>query len=127
MRRKDELGDTLIEIIVAIVIIGALVGALLASYATVSLGTKAQRDLVTADAVLRDYAEQTKAAVRTTCEIQPTYTVAFTPPPSFTVQPTAGPQRACPASPTTTRDVALSVTLPNGRTTRTMSIRIRTP
>ncbi|MET1003368.1 MAG: hypothetical protein ABWZ15_16285, partial [Acidimicrobiia bacterium] len=64
---RDETGDTLLEIILAIVIIGLEVGAIFATYATQGSGSTAHRTLVTADGVLRGYAEATKSAVRAQC------------------------------------------------------------
>ena len=64
VRVRDETGDTLLEIILAIVIIGLVVGAFFATYATQGSGSTAHRTLVTADGVLRGYAEATKSAVR---------------------------------------------------------------
>jgi type II secretory pathway pseudopilin PulG len=124
--KRDEAGDSLIEILVSIIVIGILVGALLSAYATASLGSKSGRDLVTADAVLRDYAERTKAAVRTSCPSGSTYTVTYSAPSGFTPLPTPGSSRPCPASATTVLPVDLSVTMPNGNT-KALSIIVRTP
>ena len=48
----------------AVVIIGLVVGAFFATYTTQGSGSTAHRTLVTADGVLRGYAEATKSAVR---------------------------------------------------------------
>ena len=62
-RRDHQAGETLVEILVALVIIGLIVSAYLATYSTGALASKAHRDLVTADGVLRNYAESVKDAV----------------------------------------------------------------
>ncbi len=123
-RRRDQRGTTLIEIVIALVILGGLVSTLLAALATASQGSKAHRDLVTADAVLRDYAEAAKAAVKTSCAGAggtASYSVSYTPPNGFTVS--ALGTQPCPA-PTATSELDLSVTLPNGAV-RTLSILVR--
>src|SRR5439155_12429460 len=85
MRERDEAGMSLVEIVIAIVILGAVVSALLAALATAAISSKSHRDLVTADAVLRDYAESTKSAVRASCtSAGATYSVTYLPPNGFT-------------------------------------------
>jgi type II secretory pathway pseudopilin PulG len=121
---RDQRGTTLIEIVIALVILGGLVSTLLAALATASQGSKQHRDLVTADAVLRDYAEAAKAAVKTSCAGAggtASYTVSYTPPAGFTVN-SLGTQ-TCPA-PTTVSELDLSVTLPSGAV-RNLSIEVR--
>ena len=126
---RDERGETLVEIVIALVIIGAVVSAFFAALATSATASKSHRDLVTADAVLRDYAEATKSAVRSSCSGGgATYTVTYAPPTNFSVNPLSG--RACPPT-TGTPDamapqVDLTVTLPNGHT-KQLSIDVRTP
>lgn len=126
---RDERGETLVEICIALVIIGAVIGAFFAAMTTSATASKSHRDLVTADAVLRDYAEATKTAVRSACGSgAATYTVSYTAPANFSVNPLVG--QACP--PTTGAPAAmapqvdLTVTLPNGLP-KTLSINVRTP
>jgi type II secretory pathway pseudopilin PulG len=122
--RRDQRGTTLVEIVIALVILGGLVSTLLAALATASQGSKAHRDLVTADAALRDYAEAAKAAVKLSCAGAggtATYTVSYTPPAGFTVNSLG--TRTCPAS-TSVSQLDLSVTLPSG-TVRSLSIKVR--
>jgi type II secretory pathway pseudopilin PulG len=119
------MGETLIEVIFSLVIIGVIVSVFFAAIATTSNATKAHRDLVTADAVLRDYAEAAKHSVRTDCKTRPTgsaFTVAYTPPAGFGVSATG---LTCPAV-TTTGTVAITATMPN-TVQRTLSIAVRTP
>jgi prepilin-type N-terminal cleavage/methylation domain-containing protein len=66
-RCRGEAGYTLSEVLVAVVILGigvvAVVGALSSSLFT----ARVHRDIVTSDAVVRQYAEQLTAAVYTPC------------------------------------------------------------
>jgi hypothetical protein len=124
--RRDQNGETLFEIVMALVVIGLVVGAFLAAYATSATGSKAHRDLVTADAVLRDYAEATKSAVRAACVGGSTYTVPYTAPGGYTLDPPSATSQSCPAAVTTVKQIDLTVTMPNGNDRR-MSIRVRTP
>ena len=136
-RRRDERGDTLIEIIIALVIIGGVVSAFFAAYGTSATASSAHRDLVTADSVLRGYAEATKDAVRTCLkadtdppEYNDSYTVAYEPPEGFSVSPPPG-SRSCPRPDGTSLEEAtatefVAVTLPNGQE-RQLTIVVRTP
>lgn len=124
--RATEAGTSLIEIIFAIVILGIVSSALVAAVATGASGSAAHRDLVTADAVLRNYAETVKQSVRSSCTSGGGTWAATYPPPmptGFSVNALAG--QSCPAV-TTTNTVTLTATLPNGMT-RSLSIRVRTP
>jgi Tfp pilus assembly protein PilV len=124
MRQRDEAGMSLVEIVIAIVILGAVVSALLAALATAAISTKSHRDLVTADAVLRDYAEATKSAVRSSCtSAGATYSVTYSPPNGFTTNSLTG--QSCPAT-TTMQLVHLTVTLPNV-STKSLDIDVRSP
>jgi type II secretory pathway pseudopilin PulG len=130
MRKKDEAGDTLIEIVVALVLIGLVVAAYFATYSTSATGSTTQRDLVTADAALRNYAEAIKTAVRASCNDNATYTPAYvSPDPSFVLSPDPSAPQTCPpvTGPLAQQvpQVDLIVTLPNG-STRTMSMTVRT-
>lgn len=125
MRHHDEAGMSLIEIVIAIVVLGGVVSALMSGLVTASTASKQQRDLVVADAVLRDYAEATKLAVETSCTgAGATFTVGYAPPDSrFTVNDLG--TQTCPAV-TATLPVTLTVTLPNG-STKSLAIDVRTP
>ena len=124
MKRHDEKGVTLIEIIVAMVLISLVVTGLFAALATASRASKAHRDFVTADAVLRDYAEAAKTAARS-CSVGGTFTVVVPSPlPSgYTVNILAN--QTCPAT-TATSILTLTVTF-NSSQTRSLSIKVRTP
>jgi type II secretory pathway pseudopilin PulG len=127
MTHDPEAGDSLIEIIFAIVVIGLVASALFAAIATNTNGTTSHRDLVTADHVLRNYAENVKQAVRTGCTAAgATWTPSYTAPTGYSVNALAAGVRTCPAV-TSTQQVDLTVTLPNGSTTKSLSLAVRTP
>lgn len=122
MRTRNEDGVTLIEIILAMVIISVVVTSLFAALATSSKASKSHRDVVTADAVLRDYAEATKTAART-CTVGGTFTVVVpTLPTGFTVNAIAN--QACPAV-TATSSITLTTTF-NG-ISKSLVVKVRTP
>jgi type II secretory pathway pseudopilin PulG len=125
MTHRNQRGDSLIEIIIAIVVIGLVVSAVIAAISTAENGTTTHRQLVTADTVMRNYAESVKQAVRSTCTASGgTWSTS-------TFVQTAGypastpSSQSCPAV-TATAVVTLNVGLPNG-TTKTMDIAVRTP
>lgn len=125
--RRSQAGDSLIEIIFAIVIIGAITSALLAAIVTNENGTGSHRNLVTADHVLRNYAENVKQTVRASCTAAGVaWTPTYTPPTGYTVNSIPAGTRTCPAL-TSVQPVDLSVTLPNGTITKSLSIAVRTP
>jgi type II secretory pathway pseudopilin PulG len=79
-RARSEMGETLVEVLFAIVIIGIIVSVFFSALVTSSTASRTHRDLVSADTVLRDYAEATKAAVRADCTASGShYTVGYTP------------------------------------------------
>jgi type II secretory pathway pseudopilin PulG len=119
MRHRNEVGETLVEIVLTIVIIGLAVAALLAGLGTAASASKSHRDLATADVVMRDYAEATKTAVRG-CTSAGTYTVTYAPP-AFTV---SGAGTTCPST-SAAEMRTLQVTW-SGHT-KTMQIMVRTP
>lgn len=129
-RRPDEAGDSLIEIVIALVIIGVVIGAFVSTFSTGATASTAHRTLVTTDAVLRNYAEQTKAAARG-CTPTPgaTFTIGYPSPPGipagFSVSSSLPSPATCPA-PAAVQALTLTVTAPNG-VTRSMSIDVRTP
>jgi type II secretory pathway pseudopilin PulG len=133
VRKRNEAGETLVELCIALVIMGAIVAAYFAAYTTAASSSAAARNLVTADAVLRDYAEAAKTAVRASCASsnasQPanSFTVAFSAPAGFVTGSTPSlTGAACPAV-ATTLPVTLAVTLPDGHTQKTLDIELRTP
>jgi type II secretory pathway pseudopilin PulG len=134
-RRQDQTGETLLEIVIAIVLIGLIASSLFYAFSTSASRSTTQQDLVTADGVLRDYAESVKAAVRNTnvgCgKPNPTtYTAPYTPTDArFTVSSSpddlSQPQ-SCPPV-TSVRAETLTVTMPNGEGSKTLAIDLRTP
>jgi hypothetical protein len=96
------------------------VSAIVAAIATSENGTNAHRQLVTADHVLRNYAEDVKSTVRATCP-GGSWSSSYTPPSGYTVNALSG--QSCPAV-TTTAPVTLQVTLPNG-TVKSLAIAVR--
>jgi Tfp pilus assembly protein PilV len=124
MHDHSDRGDTLLEILLTVVISAITVGALVAALATTGTAGQAQRNSVSADAVMRNYAEAIKAAARGCTEGAP-FAVPFTAP-GFDVA-TTPPSVVCPP-PTATQKLDLSVTAKGASAvTQTMSIKIRTP
>jgi prepilin-type N-terminal cleavage/methylation domain len=124
--RRDQRGESLIEIIFAIIVIGLVVSAITAAINTSENGSVAHRDLVTGDTVMRNYAEAVKTAVRTSCTSSGANWTASYPtamPSGYSVNALSG--QTCP-NVTSTATLTLQITLPNA-TTRSMSIVVRTP
>ncbi len=122
MKARDENGVSLIEIVIAMVIISVVVTSLFAALATSSRASKSHRDVVRADAVLRDYSEATKTAVRS-CTAGGTFTVVVpTLPTGYTVNAVAN--QLCPAV-ATTSTIMLTTTF-NG-VGKSLSVKVRTP
>ena len=117
----------------ALVVIGLVVSAYFATYSTSALGSTSQRDLVTADGLLRSYAETIKAGIRHDCApTAPSYTT----PPSYTTTsvsvpanfppPSVSPAtQYCPAT-TAVKTDTITVQLPHGLT-RSLNIEVRSP
>jgi Tfp pilus assembly protein PilX len=123
--RRSEAGETLLEIIMALVIVGLVVSAYFATYSTSALGSTSQRDLVTADGLLRRYAETIKAGIRHDCASSTTYTTTSTTiPANFSVSVVPSTQN-CPAA-TTPVQIAIAVKLPHGLT-RSLNTEVRSP
>lgn len=122
---RSQRGDSLIEIIIAIVVIGLVVTAVVAAINTSVNGSASHRELVTADGVLRNYAESVKQTVRASCSPGGTWTATYpgTIPTGYSVNALAG--QTCPAV-TSTSPVTVQVTLPNS-TVKSMQIVVRTP
>lgn len=124
MREHGDRGETLIEIIITVVITMITVTALVSSLATVGTAGQAQRSSVTADGVMRNYAEAVKAASRS-CSKGAKFTVNFTPPAGYTVS--YDPQiSGCPPVAEPPQVLKLAVAGPTARA-QTMQIVIRTP
>lgn len=121
--RASDLGESLIETILTIVIISITVTALVSSLGTAANAGNSQRNAVKADAVMRNYAEATKAAAQA-CTVGGTYSVSYSPPTGYSVAvtPTGG---TCPAT-SSTQLLTLTVTGPNSMS-KAMQIRVRTP
>jgi prepilin-type N-terminal cleavage/methylation domain-containing protein len=128
--RYNDRGDTLIEILMAVVLIGVIFSAFVIALETNSTASTTHRNLVTADALLRDYAEGAKAAARTQCPTSTTYTTTTTSlPTGFSVangNGFTGTTGQCPTGPATVQEADFTVTLPGG-TKRTLAIDVRTP
>lgn len=122
-RTFNEQGVTLIELIIAMVLIAIVVTSLFAALATASTASKSHRDVVVADRVLRDYAEEAKTAARG-CTAGATFTVvAPAPLPSgYTVNALAS--QNCPAV-TAVSTLTISATF-NG-ITKSLQVKVRTP
>jgi Tfp pilus assembly protein PilV len=127
--RRDQAGDSLIEIILAIVVIGVVVSALLAAIVTNENGSVSHRDMVKADHILRNYAEQVKSDVRTGCtSAGAVWASSYTVPSgtgAFTINTLSSAQRTCPSL-TAAQVLTLQVTLPSG-STKSLAIAVRTP
>ena len=131
-RFKSDAGETLVEVVITMVIMSVVISALFAGFSTAARASKAHRDAVTADAVLRNYAEAVKSAVRTGCSGGATYNASYTPPSGYAVS--AAPSvtnAACPvtslASNASLAATTLTVTWNDGNTSRTLQIGLRTP
>ena len=129
--RYNDRGDTLIEILMAVVLIGLIFSGVVIALATSSTASTTHRNLVTADALLRDYAEGAKAAARTQCPTSTTYTTTTTTtiPTGFSVangNGFTGTNGQCPTVPATVQEADFTVTLPGG-TKRSLAFDVRTP
>ena len=127
---RGDRGDTLLEVLLAVVIIGVVFSAFFVAISTGSATSAAHRNYVTADALLRDYAEAAKSAARAQCPTSTTYTTTTTSlPTGFQVSNTAGfvgTDGSCPANAASLQKAEFTVTLPGG-VTRSLQIDVRTP
>jgi len=123
MRAHRDAGESLIEIVMSVLIVSMTVTALVASLATAGNAGTAHRNSVTADVVMRNYAEATKGAVQG-CVEGGTYTVGYTPPSGFSA--VADPPGALCPPVDRPQLLTLTVTAPSGGQT-TMQIKVRTP
>ena len=123
MRRGNEGGETLVEILISIVIIGLVSGAIFATYATSATAAKSQRDFVTADAELRDYAEAIQGAAEN-CMAGAVFKVPAAPTTPYPA--TSDAPATCPDL-LTVVPVALTVTPPNDTPPQILTTYVRTP
>jgi type II secretory pathway pseudopilin PulG len=126
LRRRSEGGETLVEILISVVIIGLVVGAIFATYTAAATSSKSQRDFVTADAELRNYAEALHAAAENCAAGDP---LSPTPPGPYAltaidVETNGAP--ACPAATAVAR-IDISVTLPKPALPQKLTTYVRTP
>jgi len=122
MAQQQDRGDTLIEIVLTVVITAISVGALIAALATAGTAGAAQRNSVSTDTIMRNYAEATKAAARL-CTGGAEFSVPFE---ATGFEVATSPEHVVCPPPTATQQLDLSVTGPTG-VTQTMTIKIRTP
>jgi type II secretory pathway pseudopilin PulG len=128
VRRNDERGESLVEIVMALVLLSLVVSALMAGLATAARATRFQRNLVTIDTVMRSYAEATKNAVRRDCANYSNLAYSLAPyaaPVGYTVSQVPA-ALACPLPPAVPTQT-LTLTVSSGGTTRTMDIVVRRP
>jgi hypothetical protein len=127
---RDQRGETLLEIVIAIVVMGLVMSGFFAAFQTSSSTSNTHKSLVSADAILRAYAESTKTAVRRDCATSGSFTVSYTPSlayAGFTVFSTPSlTGRSCPG-PTGTLRVKLSVNGPRLPSPKELDIVVRTP
>jgi type II secretory pathway pseudopilin PulG len=127
MRTREDVGETLIEIVFTIMIIGLTVGALISALAAANNASTVQRSTVQADLVMRNYAESTKAGAQKCTATITTYSVGYmgTQPAGYTLEGTSPAGNGCPTS-STTQVLHLKVLGP-GISPRLMDIKVRTP
>lgn len=125
MRKRGDLGETLIEILLTVVITGLTVTALISSLGTAGNAGNFQRSSVQTDIVMRNYAESTKAAAQL-CVPGAPYSVVYTAPTGFTATVEAASGVGICPSVDSTQALTLVVTGPMGLRS-TMQIKVRTP
>jgi len=134
--RNDQRGESLIEVVLSIVLLGIVASAWFVTYSNETRATALNKDAVTADTVLRSYAEMAKDAVRGCDTTNPgTFTVAYTIgspqwPSEFpvTVADKQGDQPiACPSSPNFWEPLTIKTTFENGSHSRSLNIDLRAP
>jgi type II secretory pathway pseudopilin PulG len=113
----------LIEVVMTVIIVLISVTALVTSLASASASTKAQRDMVLADATIRNSVEDVKLAAAA-CTPGTPIPLSFSPPTGFTVAINPKPL-ICPSVDFTLL-VTLTVTTPAG-VPHSLQFRIRTP
>jgi hypothetical protein len=134
-RERQDVGESLVEILLTVMITGLTITALLASLATAGNAGNAQRNSVQGDLVMRNFAEAMKAGAAS-CVGGANFSVEYEEPPGFDVvvkyvgppplsvvtEPATG---VCP-NVETPQLVQLEVSGPQGLF-ETMQLKIRTP
>lgn len=125
MRSKDDAGESLVEIVMSLVLLGTVVAALMAGLATAARVSLMHRNNVTADTVMRSYAEQVKNAVRAQCATNTSfqYVLPLTPVDGFTPSQAPVPQ-ACPL---TASNIILTLTVAGKGLSKSMQLEVRRP
>jgi type II secretory pathway pseudopilin PulG len=128
-RRANELGETLVEVLIAVVLIGAITSGYFYAASSQRQTALINKELIAADSVARSYAELAKSAVRNGCTGNPFTVPGFTAPPNYTISTISGgtETRTCPTSATNNvQTVVLTVATPNGAKAK-LSFDVRTP
>jgi hypothetical protein len=122
---KNDGGESLVEIVMSLVLLGTVVAALMAGLATAARVSLIHRNSVTADTVMRSYAEQVKNAVRSQCATNTSfqYVLPLTPVDGFT--PSQSP--AGQDCPTTASNLILTLTVDGKGLTKSMQLEVRRP
>jgi type II secretory pathway pseudopilin PulG len=123
MRHRQDKGETLLEVLLTVIITGLTITALVSSLANTAAAGNAQRQSVSSDAVIRNFAEALKTAT-STCTAGAAYTIDYQVPPTYTVtmQPAA---RTCPAT-AVAQLVMITLSDAAGRRSE-LQIKVRTP
>ena len=121
MRMMRDRGESLVEVIITIVVVSVTVTALIAGLSTATTAATMHREHVTADLVIRSYAEATKLAVQS-CTVGGRYTVAYTPPAGYSASGAGG---VCPSI-TSAEVVRVTARSPSGLV-KSLEIGLRTP
>jgi type II secretory pathway pseudopilin PulG len=125
MRKRRDVGETLVEILLTVVITGITITALVSSLGVAGNAGNAHRSSVQTDVEIRNYAEATKAAAQLCVDaVGATYDVIYEPPIGFTAV-TDPTDNDCPGV-AATKLLTLTVTGPMGLH-QTMDIKVRTP
>ena len=131
--RRDDKGETLIEVLAAIIILGTAIAALLSGLGTAVLNSSRHRDSATGNALLRGYAEalkqSTRAGYRTNCPTSyPVSPTAYTLPSGWAV-PTNTVINPCPfgaGSDLGTQRVTITIVTPKN-VSQSLDVWVRKP
>jgi type II secretory pathway pseudopilin PulG len=123
MRKGGDEGESLVEIVVSLVLLGTVVAALMAGLATAARVSAMHRNNVTADTVIRSYAEQVKNAVRTQCTTKLSYLLPLTPVDGFTPSQEP-PAQSCP---TAASNIILTLKVDGKGLNKKMQLEVRRP
>jgi type II secretory pathway pseudopilin PulG len=128
MRRRKDIGETLVEVMLAIVIIGLTVTGLLSGLATAGNAGNVQRISVQADTYMRNYADAIKAAAAQQCvDGKAKFTVSYQPPVESKFEVLGAAVNECPSIDAKTLQLTkLTVVGPRGFQDH-MEIKVRTP